>query len=208
MLSLVVIVGLFAFGCGDSSDESSNGESSYERPDDTQDFIDDDDLEEFEDNGLSIHDGDSPPDIEATYFFGDFSVTYTDSATYPPSGGDPCHSEKTYTAVSDDEYEESYTSPNCDSEGDGIAHYISGEESCFTLYRKGSSTFEGCEQETVGLLSACLNDDGDMEDPKSGKLRLSNEGEDCDELVAQGSILGEGERAITEQDDGMAERIE
>ena len=200
IISLSLSVGL---GCVVESDP-------YERPQEAEDIVSDEQLERFETEAdVPVYGGDSPPDIAGTYLFEDFEIIYNDSENWP-SSGNPCHNERTYERTdSDVRYETSSVSPNCDSSGEGISNYISGEGDCFTLYRESESQFEGCYRESIGIMSACLNANGDMENPIRGRIRTYVEdSSECDELVGEGRTTDEGEMNANKQVDELAPRID
>lgn len=200
IISLSLSVGL---GCVVESDP-------YERPQEAEDIVSDEQLERLETEAdVPVYGGDSPPDIAGTYLFEDREVIYSDSDNWPDFDY-WCHNERTYErADSDVRYERSSVSPNCDSSGEGISNYISGEGDCFTLYRESESQFEGCYTESIGILSACLNANGDMENPIRGGITTHQEdSSECDEVVGDGRIPGEGDMTATKQVDELAPRID
>ena len=201
VISLSLSVGL---GCVVESD-------SYERPDEAKDIVSDEQLERLEvEAGVPVYGGDSPPDIAGTYLFGDIEIIYNDSENWPNSGDNWCHSERTYERTdSDVRYERTSVSPNCNSTGEAVSNYISGEGDCFTLYNESKGQFEGCYSESIGIISACLNANGDMENPIGGGIKThSEDSSECDEVIGDGRTTDEGEMNATKQEDELAPRID
>lgn len=200
VLCAVSLCGLFAYGCGEDTEE-------YERPSEAREIISDDRLDEFTENGFTVHAGDSPPDLEGTYYFGDFEVLYSDSDIYP-NFDNYCHSIRTYTQVDGAEYASTYESPNCEAEGEASGIYISGEDDCFTLYQESSGHRGNCETASESVLSACITSDGDLDDPHSGSYTTKMEGSDCESFIEDGLMKAEGEMSISRRQSGVAERVD
>lgn len=206
-LAMITMLGVAAVGCVGEEPENGGGERHYERPDEAEDIVSDEYLQRLEDEGdMVIHDGDDPPTIEGEYYFGDAEVVYTDSENWP-SSGDSCHHYTTYEPTdSPYRYEMSGESPDCDGAGVGEAAFISGSGDCFTLYIAAEGHFEDCETEEASVMSACLADNGDLEDPLTGGIALNREGE-CS-VIDQGRLKAEDEISVTRQADGVAEKVE
>lgn len=195
---LVVVVG--TWGCGDDEGEAD----STERPVEAKQIVSDEILADFQAAGATVYLGMSAPDISGTYYFGDPEVQYTDSEQWPATTN-WCHQEVSFEpGENDHQYTRSVTSPNCDSSSEGLSNYISGDDGCFTLYGESFGNFQGCETHTVSILSACLDDNGDMVDPQSTAVSLSVEGDSCDASIAGGNMRDQGEIAIILQADGRA----
>lgn len=179
------LVALTTIGCGDGDDDLYA--ERYERPEEARKIVSDKELKRLEDAGMEIYGGSNPPQIAATYHFGDdVEIRYKSREELWSSPAYWCDELITYTAADQpSKYTSSMTSNNCDLEGESEVHYISGEGSCFTLYSRGQSTFEGCTSERIGVLSACLADNGDLENPLSGGITVSASGDTCEQIIAE-----------------------
>lgn len=200
MLMIASLLMSLGLGCGEP----------YERPEEAEEIVSDEQLERFENEaGVPVYGGDSPPDIAATYLFEDREVLYSDSDDWP-NFEYWCHSETTYEQTGTEfRYESSSESPNCDSSSEGNVNYISGDGDCFTLYTEHEGEFEGCYGESLSIRSACLNADGDMENPIGGTIATYNEdSSECAEVVGNGQIPAEGDMTATKQEDELAPRID
>ncbi len=198
-----VFVGAVGFvACGDDD----NGSEELQRPAEAEEIISDEMLEEFREAGAEVYLGANAPDISGTYFFGDVEVEYNESDRWPGTS-DWCHSLVTYERGENPAlYLESYTSPNCDSQGEGEANYISGDDACFTLYGESNSTFDGCSVHSVSIFSACVADNGDFLDPQQTAINVSVDGDECEGPVGEGRLRAEGKVAITGMVSGRAVR--
>lgn len=203
MLILLMLVA----GCGNCGEEKV---APCERPAESRDFITEAHLSRFEDAGVPIYCGNPAPDITGTFAFQDVEVVFTDSERWPPSGASWCHEEVTFEPTQTaDVYTSTLVSPDCDTEGEASVIYASGVDGCFTLYQQGSNTFEGCYSESVSVESGCFNEDGDIVEPTRGILiTAQDDSPECDHAVGRGGTLGAGERAVTRQLDGFADRVD
>lgn len=181
----------------------------YQRPPEARDIISDEQLKSFEDLGLPIYGGDSPPDISGTYLFGDWLVEHNTSEYWPGGSGGWCHDQYTYRPAGPaNVYNTTLTSPNCDLTAQGLNHYISGTGRCFTLYNKNSASFNGCDYTSINILSACLNDNGDFASPMTVDLTSSMENTStCESLVSRGLLKAAGEFSSQRFEDDIAKRI-
>lgn len=171
-------------------------EDLYERPDEAREIISGSQLKAFEEAGAKIYGGDSPPDISGTYYFGDYTILYTDSKNFPgPSISYWCHNLITYSQ-GDPSYQYNHVShsPNCEISNEGTAGFISGQDNCFTLYNLTERTREGCNITTIGIFSACLEDDGNLREPTWAESATKmNRSQACRSLTDPGLMPARGE---------------
>lgn len=186
---------LMTMACGG---EDPNDEDPYERPEEARAIISDAQLRQFEEAGMQINGGNTPPSIAGTYFFGDPTIEYNTSERWP-ANSNWCHHNVTYSTTDNANlYATSFVSTNCDGSGEGSAAYISGQGNCFTLYTQSSGTFEGCYQEGIGVFSACVAANGDFINVKEGSLAtLTDESAACATVINRGSVTANGELTVT-----------
>ena len=153
----------FLLACSGDKNESTL------RPPATESFISDDLLGKFESFGLPLYYGDSPTDVSGTYLFREPEIIYNNSEYWPDPNNSWCEFHFTFASQGADVYTLEAEGITCNAYSSGQEYYISGTDSCFTLYGKSTGSFEGCEVETIRLISACLSGSGDMDNPIMGR---------------------------------------
>ena len=188
---VLVTLFLFATACGEDEPE----DSSYDRPEETLEFITDAQLDSLIDVGAVVYEGDAPPSLTGTYDRRDQRVLFEDNENN--IGRDVCYSIWTLEATSDEyRYDSSWETYNdCDSSSEGLAAYVSGQNNCFTLYTTTQSERDGCEFESIGIKSGCLVN-GDIEDFMEASIALERPGSACQTLINNGNIPAEGNRFV------------
>lgn len=167
----------------------------YERPRGAQDLVSDSELREFEDYGLVIYGGTTPPDPTGTYHRPDRYHKQHDNEAMV--GGSHCETYWTIESTDDPTvYNTSVEYVSCDGEGSSQASYISGEGNCFTLYKTVYLPLNDCDREILSVISACVGEDG-LSSPEGVHQVLSLEGETCAGMVANNSISGVGDRTMS-----------
>ena len=181
-------------------------QTSY-RPPETESFISNDLLDTFENFGLPLHYGDNPPDISGTYLFREPDIIYNNSEYWPNPNNSWCEFHFTFQSQGESIYTLDAEGITCNAYSSGQEYYISGTDSCFTLYGKSTGTFEGCETETIRLISACLDSNGDMDNPIMGRTNTYVENSSsCDNATTEGGTLQQDELAIYGFEDGIARK--
>lgn len=162
----------------------------YERPSEAEDIVDDEILERIEEAGQEVYGGSTPPDIEASYEVRDGEIVF-DERWQEEAGGDWCDATWTFTQTENPDRYESQTvlEGDCSGESEGDAVYISGTDRCFSLYSRDQGEFEGCERDTIRVISGCLTDEG-IDDFGVAQIATDMSGDDCENLVDDRQMNG------------------
>ena len=196
----MVLLALF-LACG--SDKSP----SLYRPEETKDFLSDDLLGKFEDFGLPIYYGEYTSDISGTYLFKEPNIIYNNSDTWPNANNSWCEFYFTFNNIGTSKYTLDAEGITCNASSSGQEYYISGADSCFTLYGSSSGSFEGCAYESVRLISSCVSGEGDLSNPIMGRTNTTVEdSSSCDSVISAGGTLNQGEMAIYSFEGDVAEK--
>lgn len=208
-VALVAAFGLtVGTACGDD-DTAGQEEEVCERPQEAEEIVGDEIIVHLEEEGeVPFHCGDSPPDLEGSYEFFDREVYFNDSENWP-STGNFCDQIQIYQATDTPErYEFSTESPDCDSSGEALDSYVTGEDDCFTVFAHSETVFNGCERERARMMSACVDEDGDLYDAVASGYTLATEDTpECEDVIEDGRITAEGEFSALVPSDGKAPRV-
>lgn len=191
---LIPFVALAFLGCGPDED----GDNSYERPEGAQAVITDAQLDELVDIGATIYPGSSPADLTGVYDRANGSVVDADNEA--SLNRTACDSIWTVEATQEEDVYSSVSElyNNCSGTREAPASYLSGRDNCFSLYVENDGERDGCSFRWAQVISGCL-EDGGIRDYQEADLGLEHDGSSqCQSLLNQGLIAGEGERALVE----------
>ena len=206
MKRMTRVIGIFAcaglllqMGCGDAGDNNGSGDPSL--ADGAVDFIGEDNLALFEEQGFVVHRGANPPAIEGTYEMAHSVVTFDESGQH--TGRGLYTYEWTFSDQNNDEVVVSYWS-EANDEASGIGGFISGEGDCFTVISQLEGEDAGCIFERVHMFSGCVAQGGIDDFQTAYHTRYLGESVDgtteCEEYAAP--------RRMSVEQDGLIDRIE
>ena len=149
-----------------------------------------------------MYPGRTRPDVSGVFDVTGGVVAYHDREWI--EGTPTCYMLWTLETTSDPELYLSSTESyrNCSGTSEGQGNFISGKDGCFTLYRQVEGERDGCEYESVGIVSGCLTDDGipDKIGASLGGPLHNVQPNACESLVDQGFMKDEGEIDVVEYD--------
>lgn len=206
MLCLALFSLVAGVACGDADDDNNGEEGSeYEIPEGMSDYLSDEEIGQFTDNGFELNDGDEPPNIEGSYSAADSTFTYDSSGQ--DTGDDVYEYIWAFENQTDEQMDVSYESQGSDDEASGLGGFIAGEGDCFTVAAEVTGVDgDGCDFIRVHLVSGCISDAG-IEDFATGITGWEpGGGPEADEEACEPS--DEKAYQIAVEQDGLADRVD
>ncbi len=207
ILAIISVFGVF-MTCGSGEDDSDaagaltltdddGGDDDTQDwidgvPDEVNDFLDSDDLAALEDAGMPIHYGDAPPDIEGNYELNSLYIVYDTSG---PNGPKDDYDFTFWDQSDDGSIKLSYDAVSIADSKYNISAYISGSDSCFTVFADIHGQDGSCTYSSPFLFSGCRVSSG-LRHFYWSMIITSAEGSDCTRVLPAGTI-----RIIHETDD-------
>lgn len=166
---------------------TTNSNLITEVPYEINTFLDQTDLDNLQSNGLKVNKGYNAPQINGSFLVDNWTVKYDKQNSMKP--GDAI-STCTYTFSNQSSNGSVDYSYQCsDEKGKGELAYISGKDSCFTVYVNSKGTTANCEFSNPVIISGCLNDKGITQWQYSTLLKTKTAGTTCDsEVMPLGNI--------------------
>ncbi|MDP3973757.1 MAG: hypothetical protein Q8P92_02905 [Candidatus Daviesbacteria bacterium] len=178
-------------------------ESIKDVPNPVNEFLNNNDIKEYEEVGMKIYTGNNPPNIEGLYKSDSLVIFYDkpfeDAA--PPGVEVTNYNHQFYDQESDGTIKLSRKSVEGDDEGVGMGGFISGDNNCFSIFVNVEDQFDQCNINEATIYSACKTEEG-LEQLQVGFITKEKIGPGCGETVPVGHL-----RIIVE-DDGLTELIE
>lgn len=172
-------------------------------PNPVNEFLNNNNIKEYETAGMKIYTGSNPPNIEGLYKTDSLVVFYDkpfeDAA--PPGTTVSRYNHKFYDQKDDGTIKFSRIPLEGEDAGEGVGGFISGENSCFSVFVDVKDQTVQCTANQTTIYSACKTEAG-LEQLQAGFILKELKGPGCGKVVPVGHM-----RIITE-DDGLAERIE
>lgn len=192
-----ICLSITGVGCG----EPAQADSEYDLPENAEGIIDSQDIADMEAEGLTINDGQSPPDITGAYVTGSTEAVYDDDENQI---GNTFQDYRWEFEADDDTNEVEVSNESLESNlgSEGMGAYIAGEGDCFTLFSELEGHDNNCSYIQIQLLSGCHSSAG-IEDFEFGFIitEYLSPKEDC-----EGVVVPPGHRRIIREMDGLAER--
>ncbi len=196
-LLMMVLAGLLFMGCDDDSG-SSGGRSDY---------ISDEYLDDLEDAGLSVYDGEDPPDVTAAYSGGSSraassgKVYYANEldCTFDDNGDYPQNLTYYLNPYNQDGNDVNFQYTNGYDTADGSA-YIGGYDDFFSIITEMDGEYSGTGiSYTASLVFSAEFTASGMKDLELGFVLTSKKGDDYDAY-----LVPVGTRRIYIEQDAMA----
>ncbi len=129
-----------------------------EVPSGVNNFLSSRDINSLKDNKFPVYTGFTPPNLAGTYTFDNWTVKY-DKMNVFPAGKAINTCDYTFSnQTSDGKVDVSYT---CDSDsGSGKGSFISGANSCFSVYVDQTGNYLSCNYYMPAIISGCLDNTG------------------------------------------------
>lgn len=171
-------------------------------PNPVNEFLNNNDIEEYEKAGMKIYTGNNPPNIEGLYKSDSLVIFYDkpfeDAA---PVGTEvSSYNHEFIDQKPDGTIKLLRKSPEGEDIAAGMGGFISGDNNCFSIFVNVKDQSNQCKTDEATIYSACKTEEG-LEQLQAGFIVKENEGPGCGKTVPVGHL-----RIITE-DDGLAERI-
>jgi len=177
------------------------------RPPESRALVSDDDLARFEEHGVTIHPGLTPPDVSGTYLHDSVGIVDVSG----PAGADRqfCNLRETLARYRGDRMmvrDVASIGPGCNgfTHIDGVS--MSGSDHCFTLYFRDEATAAGCTSHAVRVISGCVGANG-LTDYREGWFDDLQEGAGCAKLIECGLLPPVGSVSVIEERDGLVAKV-
>jgi hypothetical protein len=171
-------------------------------PNPINDFLNNNDIGEYEKAGMKIYTGNNPPNIEGLYKSDSLVVFYDKPfENEAPVGTEVSNYNHQFTDQKSDGTIKLKRIPlEGEDTAEGMGGFISGNNSCFSIFVNVQDQSDQCNTNQATIYSACKTEEG-LEDLQAGFILKEQEGPGCGKVVPVGHL-----RIITE-DDGLAEWI-
>ncbi|MCB9476435.1 MAG: hypothetical protein H6685_06150 [Deltaproteobacteria bacterium] len=181
-----------------TADDDDEG-TAFEVPDGVFDFLDEEEMQDLADTGVTIYDGDVPPNVEGIYLLDSLEITYDEQGLT----GFPIVpiTLKFHDQSGDNTLKTDYES-SLDS-GLGIGSFIAGKGDCFSVFVRLEVNAGGCRYKSPTIYSACTGESGLVNLQWSFLIKDKNPpdtepGSPCTEIIPDGA------KRIVEEKDGLA----
>lgn len=166
-------------------------------------FLSNNDVKEYEEAGMKIYTGNNPPNIEGLYASDSLVVFYDKPfENAAPVGTEVSnYNHQFYDQKSDGTIKLKRIPLEGGDEAEGVGGFISGDNSCFSIFVDVKDQSDQCTTNQATIYSACKTEIG-LKGLQAGFILKEQTGPACGEVVPVGHL-----RIITE-DDGSADRIE
>lgn len=171
-------------------------------PNPVNEFLNNNDIGEYENAGMKIYTGNNPPNIEGLYKSDSLVIFYDKPfENAAPVGTEvSSYNHKFYDQNPDGTIKVVRQSLEGEDVGAGVGGFISGGNNCFSIFVDVKDKSLQCNTDEATIYSACKVEEG-LGQLQAGFIVKENEGTGCGKTVPVGHL-----RIITE-DDGLAEQI-
>lgn len=185
-----------------NSDKKEDTPDPDTPPEQVYQFATEEQIKLLEEAGIDIHYGIKPPTIIGKFLSDNLQIIYDDE-NQRARIDDSYYSF--YDQKADGTIKLSQISLSGTFTSDGIGAFISGNDQCASVWleKKAHSTTRGqdCNTRSLGIVSTCLTEDGNLTEFYDGFILLEREG-DCQYTIE------EGHRRILNEKDNLLERVE
>lgn len=172
-------------------------------PNPVNEFLNNNDIEEYEKTGMKIYTGNNPPNIEGLYKSDSLVIFYDEPfENVAPVGAEvSSYNHKFYDQKRDGTIKLKRIPLEGQDTAEGVGGFISGDNNCFSIFVNVKDQSDQCDTDQATIYSACKTEVG-LEGLQAGFILKKQEGPGCGKVVPVGHL-----RIITE-DDELAERTE
>jgi ABC-type glycerol-3-phosphate transport system permease component len=180
-------------------------------PSQVQEFLSQQDIDEFKELDFPVYFGFNPPNIEGTYRTDSKKVDYDKKGIFRVGMNllDQDNTFRNQTENFEIVFDDKILKSGTVSKGKG--GFISGEGNCFTVYQKKVANRSGCISTTVELMSGCLDENQNIKDYKSVIKMIDIRNKFICRILKylkKPNPMPEGNVRITSESDGLAKKIE